>query len=88
MPEELGIIIYGTKWCPDCYRAKKVFREREITFEYIDINRNLDARDYVEKVNNGFRSVPTILFPNGDTLVEPSNYELNAKLDEFAESIA
>lgn len=87
MPEEQGIIIYGTKWCPDCYRAKKVFRDREITFEYIDINRNPDARAYVEKVNNGYRSVPTILFPNGDTLVEPSNRDLNVKLDKLRENI-
>ena len=83
MAEEKGIIVYGTKWCPDCYKAKKIFRDREISFEYIDINRNSDARDYVEKVNNGFRSVPTILFPDGDILVEPSNHALNTKLDNL-----
>jgi mycoredoxin len=88
MAEEKRIIIYGTKWCPDCYRSKKVFRDRNISFEYIDINRCAESRAYVEKVNKGYRSVPTILFQNGDILVEPSNAELNAKLDILFENVA
>ena len=84
MSNENVIIIYGTKWCPDCHRSKKVLRARDIPFEYIDINRCAESRAYVEKVNNGYRSVPTILFPDGDILVEPSNSALNAKLDEIA----
>jgi thioredoxin reductase (NADPH) len=35
---------------------------------------------YVEKVNNGLRSVPTMIFPDGDILVEPSNAALAQKL--------
>jgi mycoredoxin len=81
MTEEKVIIVYGTKWCPDCYRARKIFRARNVPFDYIDINRCAEARAYVEQVNNGNRSVPTILFPDGDVLVEPSNSSLNAKLD-------
>ena len=83
MIEEKDIIIYGTKWCPDCHRSKKVLRGRDIPFDYIDINRCSESRAFVEKVNKGYRSVPTILFPNGDILVDPSNRELNAKLDEL-----
>jgi glutaredoxin len=84
MNNEKTIIIYGTKWCPDCHRSKKVLRAREIPFEYIDINRCPESRAYVEKVNNGYRSVPTILFPDGDILVEPTDHALNAKLDQLA----
>ena len=81
MTGELGIIVYGARWCPDCHRARKILDRREIPYEYIDINRDAEARAYVEQVNNGNRSVPTILFPDGDILVEPSNSALNAKLD-------
>jgi len=35
---------------------------------------------FVEKVNKGKRIIPTILFEDGSTLVEPSNAELAAKL--------
>ena len=83
MTEEPGIIVYGTKWCPDCHRARRILGSREIPYEYIDINRDMQARAYVEQVNNGNRSVPTILFPDGDILVEPSNRKLNTKLDNL-----
>ena len=83
MTEESGIIIYGTRWCPDCSRARRILDRRGIPYEYIDINRDKQARAYVEQVNNGNRSVPTILFPDGDVLVEPSNHKLNAKLDDL-----
>ncbi len=79
MPEA-EIKVYGTTWCPDCVRAKKVLDKHLIPYSWIDIADNAEARAYVEKVNNGNRSVPTIVFPDGSVLVEPSNTELEAKL--------
>jgi mycoredoxin len=81
MAEQQSIIVYGTRWCPDCSRARRVLEKRALPYEYIDINRDALARDFVEQVNKGNRSVPTILFPDGDILVEPSNSTLNKKLD-------
>jgi mycoredoxin len=76
------IVVYGTTWCPDCIVAKNVFKRRGIDYQWIDIDRDADARAYVERVNSGMRSVPTILFPDGSILVEPSSAELTEKLDE------
>lgn len=81
MSGEQSITVYGTKWCPDCHRACRILDKRDIPYIYIDINRDKQACDYVEQVNHGNRSVPTIQFPDGDILVEPSNSTLNAKLD-------
>jgi thioredoxin reductase (NADPH) len=88
------IIVYGTYWCPDCKRAKKFFGEQRVRYQSIDIERDDAARDYVERINHGKRSVPTIVFPDGSILVEPSNAELAAKLglstkaqDEFYDLI-
>jgi mycoredoxin len=81
MTAEQIIIFYATKYCPDCYRARKTLDARSIAYKYVDINRDPEARAYVEQVNHGNRSVPTILFPDGEVLVEPSNSTLNAKLD-------
>lgn len=74
------IIVYGTKWCFDCTRAKKLFHRLDIKYRWVDIDKDPDGRSYVQEVNNGNRSVPTILFPDGEILVEPSNEELAAKL--------
>jgi mycoredoxin len=75
-----GIIVYGTTWCPDCHRAKQVLDKHKIAYTWINIEDDPAAADIVVKINKGNRSVPTILFPDGSTLVEPSNSELEKKL--------
>jgi thioredoxin reductase (NADPH) len=74
------IIVYSTVWCPDCKRAKKFFGEQRVPYVNIDIEQDPDAMTFVEKVNEGKRIIPTIVFPDGSILVEPSNAELAAKL--------
>ena len=78
MAEEL--IMYGTTWCPDCYRAKSFLNSRNVPFKWIDIANDPVATAEVERMNKGNRSVPTIVFPDGSVLVEPSNSELEKKL--------
>lgn len=75
-----AIKMYGTTWCADCRRAKQVFEAEGMTYEWIDISEDPEAAAYVEKVNGGFRSVPTIVFPDGDVMVEPSSPALAQKL--------
>ena len=84
MTENNEISFYSTRWCPDCYRSKRILDQRGVAYQYIDINADADGCAYVEKVNNGNRSVPTIVFPDGDILVEPSNATLSKKLDSLA----
>lgn len=74
------IIIYGTEWCGDCRRARRFFMQNNIPFEWVNIDQNKEAEQYVLQVNKGMRSVPTILFPDGSILVEPSSAKLAAKL--------
>jgi len=79
-PESDQIVLYGTTWCADCKRAKQFFGEHRIPFENIDIAQDAAAMELVEKLNGGLRSVPTILFPDGSVMVEPSTAELAQKL--------
>jgi len=81
MAEITKIKFYGTSWCPSSRRAKKFLSKKNIEFEWINIDKDSDGYEFVIKVNNGNRSVPTIVFPDGDILVEPSNTELAKKLD-------
>jgi mycoredoxin len=77
------IKIYGTSWCPDCARAKQVFNKLKVSFEWINIDQDKNSAAYVEKINRGFKSVPTIVFPDNSILVEPSNAELEKKIKYF-----
>lgn len=74
------IKMYGTAWCGSTKRARRVFEEEKIEYEWIDIDHDETAAKFVESVANGFRSVPTIVFPDGSILVEPSTYQLREKL--------
>jgi len=40
----------------------------------------MEGRKFVESVNHGNRSVPTIVFPDGSVLTEPADMTLRAKL--------
>ena len=80
------IRMYGAAWCPDCRRAKTFFGEQRVHYEYIDIEQFPDAVADVERINNGMRSIPTILFPDGSILVEPSDDELATKLNLHLEA--
>jgi thioredoxin reductase (NADPH) len=74
------IRVYSTVWCPDCKRAKKFFGEQRIPYLNIDIEQDSEAMAYVERVNQGKHIIPTIVFPDGSILVEPSNAQLADKL--------
>src|SRR3972149_3408398 len=80
LPTSNTIIVYSTVWCPDCKRAKRFFGEQRVPYVNIDIEQDPEAMAYVEKVNNGMRIIPTIVFPDGSILAEPSTAELAKKL--------
>lgn len=80
MTPEPTIVVYGTSWCPDCRRAQRVLDMSGARYTYVNIEEDEEAAEYVVKVNRGNRSVPTIVFPDGAILVEPSNAQLQAKL--------
>jgi thioredoxin reductase (NADPH) len=77
---DTDITVYGAPWCPDCKRAKTFLAEHRIPYAWVDIDRDPDALAYVEKLQNGGRTIPTIRFPDGTHLLEPGNDELADKL--------
>lgn len=83
MSESIQIIFYGTKWCGDCHRSRKVFSECNVDYVFIDIDLDRSGETFVKSKNHGKRSVPTIIFPDGSMLVEPSDQELKDKLATY-----
>jgi glutaredoxin len=75
------IVVYSTVWCPDCKRAKKFFGEQRVKYTNVDIEKDPKGMEFVEEANDGKHIIPTIVFPDGEILVVPSNAQLANKLD-------
>ena len=73
------IVMYATEYCSDCLRAKKFFETNNIPHLRVGLEGNMEATEFVRKINHGYQSVPTIVFPDGSILVEPNWEELRAK---------
>ena len=74
------ILMFGTASCGDCVLAKKVFAEKNIDYDYIDISNDEEATKKAIELNNGMRRIPVIVFQDQSILVEPNREELIAKL--------
>ena len=77
---ESKIKIYGATWCPDCRRAKKFLSDQRIAFEWHDLEVDPDGQAVVQARNDGNNIIPTVIFPDGSHLAEPTNEELADKL--------
>lgn len=55
-------------------------KDHHIPIKQFNIDGDLEARNQVMTINNGYASVPTLVFPDGTTLTEPSFRQLRARL--------
>jgi len=74
------IQLYATTWCYTSRNTKVYLDQHQVAYDYIDIDKDKSGEAFVLKTNNGHRSVPTLLFPDGTTLTEPSQRVLREKL--------
>ncbi|HPP62530.1 MAG TPA: glutaredoxin domain-containing protein [Anaerolineales bacterium] len=74
------IIVYSAEWCSDCKRSRAFLKRHGIVYENVNVDENPEAAETVKRINGGNRSIPTIVFPDGSILVEPSDQELAEKL--------
>ena len=73
------LIMYSVDWCPDCRRAKFFFKRNAVPVIEVNVDNDKEGEMFVRNINSGNRVVPTIILPDGNIMVEPSNEELEAK---------
>jgi len=82
------IILYGHAACPMMPPVWAMLKQAKVDFEYINILQDEAGRQRVLEINNGNASVPTLVFPDGSTLTEPSAGKLGKKLREFGYEVS
>jgi len=76
--------MYTTQWCGFCRRLKAQLGRVGVEVSEVDIERDEAAAEFVMSVNGGNQTVPTLLFPDGSTMVNPSAAQVQAKLSELS----
>ena len=74
------VTMYTTQWCGFCRRLKSQLAREGIEVAEVDIERDPAAADYVMSVNGGNQTVPTIVFPDGTALTNPSAAQVRGRL--------
>jgi mycoredoxin len=74
------LTVYSTEWCGYCHRLTKQLDREGIAYEYVDIEQDPAAADFVMSVNGGNQTVPTVVFQDGSALTNPSVAQVLAKL--------
>lgn len=81
MLEEL--IVYGHVHCPMVPVLRRILEASQVNYVYVDTKQDQRASEQVRHLNDGHESVPTLVFPDGSHLTEPSMIDLRIKLKQL-----
>jgi mycoredoxin len=80
----MSVTMYSTAWCGYCHRLKAQLGRAGIPFTEVDIDHDADGAVLVAQVNHGNLTVPTLVFPDGSALTNPSIGQVKAHLASVA----
>ena len=72
--------MYSTPWCGYCHRLRSQLDREGVEYDVVDIEQHPEAASLVEQVNHGNQTVPTVVFPDGSALTNPSLHEVKERL--------
>jgi len=76
----MSLTMYSTSWCGYCKRLKSQLNDLGITFDEVNIEEVPGTAEIIEKINNGNRTVPTLVFSDGAAMTNPSAKQVQEKL--------
>jgi thioredoxin reductase (NADPH) len=74
-----GIRVAGTQWSASSHHTKDFLSRNRIPYQWLDIERDAEARVLVEGVPNENHQLPVIFFPDGTYLIKPDTRILAEK---------
>ena len=80
LPSTGTITLFSTPWCGYCRGLKAALNREGIRYTEVDIERHQGAADYVMSINSGNQTVPTVVFPDGTAVANPSLTEVRLRL--------
>src|SRR5919109_2140799 len=75
-----GIRVAGTLWSLSSHQVKDFLTRHQIPYQWLDIEKDSQARQLVEGISSEEIKLPVVFFPDGKTLVQPDLKELAEKV--------
>jgi len=80
-----NLIVYGHRHCPDAFFLRRALDEDRVAYEWRDVAEgDASFRHELRLLARGYLSVPTVVFPDGKVLVEPSPRSVLSRLKKGA----
>ncbi|MFI6426276.1 mycoredoxin [Promicromonospora sp. NPDC050880] len=80
VPESGTVLMYSTTWCGYCRRLRTQLDSAGIGYTVVDIEEHPEAAAFVEQVNGGNQTVPTVVYPDGSAATNPSLVDVKQAL--------
>jgi mycoredoxin len=71
--------VYGATWCEDTQQTRDYLDRTGVTYEYLDVDADPQAKEWVVQRNGGKQRTPTVVIDD-QILVEPENSDLENAL--------
>ncbi len=75
-----GIRVAGTLWSSKSHEVKDFLSRNRIPYQWLDIEKDAEARTLVESSSAGRPTIPIVYFPSGELLVSPDSRTLAEKV--------
>lgn len=82
-PSMANVKVFGADWCPMTQRTRDHLQDRGVAYEYVNVERDSVALEWVKTLNGGKVKKPTLLVDD-HVLRTPTNDELDAALARAA----
>src|SRR5579884_1986932 len=79
-PPFQGVRVVGHQWSSESHQIKDFLARNQIPYRWLDIETNHEAQTLVQHADLDISRLPTVLFPDGSSLIAPTNALLAEKV--------
>lgn len=82
IPAPGSITMFTTSWCGYCKRLKMQLDREGVPYTEVNIEETPGTAEIVESFNDGNQTVPTVIFPDGSAVTNPSLATVQERLQD------
>ncbi|MBW4512771.1 MAG: FAD-dependent oxidoreductase [Scytonematopsis contorta HA4267-MV1] len=75
-----GVRVIGNRWSPSSHQVKDFLARNQLPYEWMDIELSEEAQKLVEYANCTRLQLPLVLFPDGSSILQPTNMQIAEKI--------